>query len=269
MTDTRQPITGHAAGVPFVAVPPAGEPRPDAPTVVAWHLMDAPRTEAAFAAAVPLRGLDAWRIYFGLPMSGSRPPAGGPDEVMRLAYEDVVLSLYEPQVYGAAAEFGPAFAELRERLGLGAGPLGALGASIGAAVAQLVMAEGDYTFAAAVLVSPVIRMRRTVEAGERRFGTSYGWTAESEAVADRLDFVARAGELAAPAVLVIVGEADDPGFREPAAELAAALAPRAELVTIPGMGHALADEPGIEPAPQTPHATAVDRHAVAWLQRHL
>ena len=63
-------IAGVAAGVPYVALPPAGGARPDAPVVVAWHLLDAPRTEAAFAAAVPLTGLDAWKIYFGLPMSG-------------------------------------------------------------------------------------------------------------------------------------------------------------------------------------------------------
>jgi hypothetical protein len=56
-----------AAGVPFVAVPPETGPRPAAPAVVAWHLQDAPRTEAAFAAALPLAGLDAWRIYLGCP----------------------------------------------------------------------------------------------------------------------------------------------------------------------------------------------------------
>jgi hypothetical protein len=35
------------------------------------------------------------------------------------------------------------------------------------------------------------------------------------------------------------------------------------------MGHALAEEPGTEPAPQTAHAAEVDRRAVAWLDRHL
>ncbi|MDQ3931644.1 MAG: alpha/beta hydrolase, partial [Actinomycetota bacterium] len=109
-TGASTAITGEAAGVPFVAVPPANGPRPSAPVVVAWHLMDPPRTEAAFAAAVPLDGLDAWRIYLGLPMSGSRLPAGGFDEVMRLGYEDAVLNLQRPVIYGAAEEFGPAFA---------------------------------------------------------------------------------------------------------------------------------------------------------------
>src|SRR2546430_4208707 len=90
-------IAGVAAGVPFLAVPPAASP-PDrpAPVVVAWHLMDPPRTEAAFAAAVPMAGLAAWRIYLGLPMYGARLPGGGLDEVMRLAYADAVLDLQGP-----------------------------------------------------------------------------------------------------------------------------------------------------------------------------
>ena len=56
MPTTMVPVTGTAAGVPFLAVPPP-VPRPSAPVVVAWHLMDPPRTEAAFAAALPLRRL--------------------------------------------------------------------------------------------------------------------------------------------------------------------------------------------------------------------
>ncbi len=46
--------------------------------MIAWHLMDPPRTAAAFAAALPLQGLDAWRVYLELPLCGSRLPAGGP-----------------------------------------------------------------------------------------------------------------------------------------------------------------------------------------------
>ena len=84
------PTSGVAAGVPFLAIPPSTESRAAAPVVVAWQLMDPPRTEAAFAAAVPLAGLDAWRIYLGLPLTGSRLPPGGVDELMRFGYEDAV-----------------------------------------------------------------------------------------------------------------------------------------------------------------------------------
>src|SRR5690606_14822510 len=144
-------ITGTAAGVPFVAVPPAGD-RATAPVVAAWHLMDAPRTEAALAAALPLAGLDAWRIYLGLPRHGARSPEGGAEELMRLGHADAVQNLYGPITAEAAEEFGPAHAELRRRLGFRDGPIGLLGGSLGAAVAQLVIAGGGHDVAAAVLV---------------------------------------------------------------------------------------------------------------------
>ncbi|MEA2616823.1 MAG: hypothetical protein QOE72_2606, partial [Chloroflexota bacterium] len=43
----------------------------------------------------------------------------------------------------------------------------------------------------------------------------------------------------------------------------------AGLVTVPGMAHPLTDEPGIEPAPQSPQAAVVDGLAVRWFQRYL
>ena len=271
--------TGTAAGVPYLAVPPEGGPRPDAPVVVAWHLMDPPRTEAAFAAALPLAGLDAWRVYLGLPLSGSRLPAGGFEELMRLGYADAVLNLHGPVTDQATAEFAPALAALRTRLGFGDGPIGVVGGSMGAAVAALVLAESEVPVDAAVLISPIAQLEPVVTAMGRRFGVTYAWSRRSREVAARLDFVARGARLAGdrqPAVLLVVGEDDDQsGFQAPARRLRDALArryadpSRVDLVTVPGMAHALADEPGIEPAPQTPHAAVVDRHAVRWLARHL
>jgi predicted esterase len=267
-----QRITGSAAGVPFVALPPASGRRSNAPFVIAWHLMDAPRSEAAFAAAVPLQGLDAWRVYFGLPMTGARLPVGGPDELIRLGFADAVLNLKQPIVLGAADEFSSAFRAVCTQLDVEPNAVGVMGGSDGAAVAQLVLAESEIPVRAAVLISPVIQLRRAVEAVSEQFNMTYSWSDASRALADRLDFVARANELARTAVQVIVGADDHAAFREPAAALHAALHARgaaSELVTIPRMGHALAEEPGLDPAPQTPHAAAVDRHAVAWFQRHL
>lgn len=272
------PIVGVAAGVPFVAVPPTAGPSADAPVVVAWHLMDPPRTEAAFAAALPLDGLDAWRIYLGLPMSGSRMPPGGPEELMRLGYDDAVLNLHGPIASQGAEEFEVAFADLRGQLDLGDGPVGVVGGSAGAAVAQLVIAEGAIDISAAVLVSPIVQLRPLVEALARLFDITYSWSDRSLEVARRLDFVARADEIARrgqPAVLLVVGGDDAGAVRGPAEQLRGSLASRyddpdrAELVVVPRMGHALAEEPGIEPAAQTEHAAQVDAHAVRWLQRHL
>ncbi|HYH30553.1 MAG TPA: prolyl oligopeptidase family serine peptidase [Pseudonocardia sp.] len=266
-------ITDTAAGVPFLAVPPTGD-RATAPVVVTWHLMDPPRTEAAFAAALPLAGLDAWRIHLGLPMSGSRLPAGGFDELMRLGYEDAVQNLQGPISAQAAQEFRPAFDDLRTRLGFRDGPVGLLGGSLGAAVAQQVVAERQVEVAAAVLVSPLTQLSAAVEALGRRFGVDYPWSEPSLEIARRMDFVARADELTAcPATLLVVGAEDDElGFRAPAARLRDALVQRsvtAELVAVPGMGHALAEEPGTEPAEQLPAAAEVDRLAVGWFGHHL
>ncbi len=113
-----EPIRGTAAGVPFVALPPAGDVGASAPAVVAWHLMDPPRTETAFAAALPLAGLDAWRFYLCLPMCGARSLAGGFEELMRLAMDDAVLNVYGPLVRQASGEFLAVQAELRARFDL-------------------------------------------------------------------------------------------------------------------------------------------------------
>jgi len=276
--------TGVAAGVPYLAVPPSHDTDGPAPVVVAWHLMDPPRTEAAFAAALPLDGLDAWRIYLGLPMCGARMPAGGPDELMRLGFEDAVLNLQGPVATRGAEEFPAAYAALREQLGLADdAALALVGGSMGSAVALLVLTESApaarIQASAAVLVSPIASLRPAVDALGRRYGVEYPWGPDSLEVARRLDFVSRADELAGagqPAVQLIVGAEDDvTGFREPARQLRDALAERyadpssAGLVVVPGMAHPLAEEPGVEPAPQTPHAAAVDQHAVAWLRAHL
>ena len=89
-------------GVPAIVIPPEHE-RPEAPVVVAWHLADPPSSETAMAAALPLAGLDAWRIYLGLPMHSSR--SIDPDKYMRLGYEDAVVNMFGPIAAQARAVF--------------------------------------------------------------------------------------------------------------------------------------------------------------------
>ena len=132
---------------------------------------------------------------------------------------------------------------------------------------------------AAVLVSPLIALRKAIEAGERRFGFSYPWSDAAREVADRFDFVTRALELTRGRgelpVLSIVGADDDIGFREAAQaqhnKLAAAYAEpgRTRYETVPGMGHSLAEPPGVEPAPQTRSAASVDRLASELFRKNL
>jgi pimeloyl-ACP methyl ester carboxylesterase len=265
--DTLQ-YTDIAAGVPYVAVPPERE-RPDAPVVVAWHLADPPRTETALATALPLAGLDAWRIYLGLPMHSSR--SIDPDEYMRLAYEDAVVNHFGPITAQARAEFPAAYAALADRFGF-SGPLALLGGSLGSAVAQAVALDRD-DVVAEVLVSPVTRLRAVVAVNERRFGVTYRWHPAANEIADELDFVAHAEETARtePAVRLIVGERDDAAIGDSAVELQEALAKRyadpsrVDLVMVPDMPHALADR---DERP-LPHAATVDRLAVDWMRLHL
>ena len=256
--------------VPYVAVPPDSGLRRDAPIVLAWHLLDTPRTERAFAAAMPLAGLDAWRIYFGLPLTGARAP----DAFMDLVLADVVRNVYRPIVEGVLAELPAALASLRASLGIGDGPIGLMGGSLGGAVAQTVLLEGGLEAQAAVLINPVTRLRPTIDALS---GGGYDWHGDALDIADRLDFAARAPELATrsprPAVQLIVGENDMvAAIRDPAADYLAALAaagvPHARH-DVPGMAHALAEEPGVDPAPQLPTAAEADRVAAAWFAQHL
>lgn len=281
MSTQHELITGTASGVPFVARPPE-QAASTAPVVIGWHLLDPPCTEAAFAAALPLDGLDAWRISLGLPMTGARTPAGGREEVMRLGFEDAVLNLYGPIAERAVAELPAALDALRAELAIGAAvPFGLLGGSQGSAVAQLALLEAapalGLDVAALAVVSPLVQLRPVVTATARLFGVAYDWTAASDAVADRLDFVRRADEYVAagqPPVRLVVGADDDPdAFVEPTAALAAALrdryddAGRVDRVVVDGLGHALAEEPGTVAAPQLPKAAEVDGHVVEWFAR--
>ena len=68
---------------------------------------------------------------------------------------------------------------------------------------------------------------------------------------------------------MVSGELDHPGLRADAAGLVEASRGRIELLSIPGLAHPLADEPGIEPAPQMPAARAVDAGLTTWFRRHL
>jgi hypothetical protein len=191
---------------------------------------------------------------------------------MRLGYEDAVANLFRAVTDQAAAEFPAALDALRARFGARAAGRGRRLAGVGRRAARRDRPGGRH---AAVLVSPVAQLRTVVAVNERRFGFAYPGTRRPSGIADRLDFVARAEETARHAPAVIVGAEDGAGIRTSSADLRDALTKhyadpaRVDLVTVDGMGHAFADEPGIEPAPQTAHAAEVDRLAVDWLRRHL
>jgi pimeloyl-ACP methyl ester carboxylesterase len=269
-------ISGTAAGVPFTALPPAGAVDGAAPLIVTWHMLDAPRTDAAFAAALPMTGVPAWRVHLGMPMCGARMVDGRVDAVIQLAREDALMAFLAPFTHQAAAEFPAALTALRDQLPVDDEPISVLGASLGGAVALQVLTACEIPIKAVALVNPAVRIRSVVGLVEGLAGHAYQWTAESHKAADELDFVARAGDLTAqPPLLLVSGERDHPELRTDAAALVDALRERyahpdeVELITVPDLAHPLADEPGLEPAPQLPTARAVDEIVTQWFLRQL
>lgn len=254
-------ITGVAAGVPFTALPPASAG--PAPLIVTWHMLDAPRTDAAFAAALPMSGVPAWRVHLGLPLCGKRMVNGSLDAIVDLARGDTLRDFTDGLTGQAEEEFPAALAELRNRFPITEGPIGVLGGSLGGLVALRVL-TGDTPVAAAALVNPLIRARTMVAMIEDQLDRAYAWDEAANSLADELDFVARAATITVP-LLVVSGEEDYPTFRPDARDLVAA-APRAELLSVPGLAHPLADEPGLEPAPQIPVARVVDEALTDWFR---
>ncbi|WP_419994024.1 alpha/beta hydrolase family protein [Streptomyces boninensis] len=286
MTET-QTITGTAAGVPYTALPPAGGPHGStghagtpptpAPLIVTWHMLDAPRTDAAFAAALPMAAVPAWRVHLGMPMCGARMVDGRLDAVLELIHQDPLMAYLAPFLRQAADEFPAALTALREQLPVDDGPIGILGASLGGGVALEVLDRGQIPVRAAALVNPAVRIRSAVELIEDSSGRTYPWTPESRKTADDLDFVARAqeGVAAQPPLLLVSGELDHPGLRTDAAALVDELRAQyahpddVELATVPDLAHALADEPGLEPALQRPVTKAVDGLLTQWFTHRL
>jgi predicted esterase len=133
--ELARPRTGSTAGVNYIALPPtAADADPDGapPLVVAWHGQRPPRTETAFAAAVPMTGIPGWRVYLSLPQ--------GPDDAV---------------IEQAAAQVPAVVAGLRADLGLEDGPIGLAGFSLGACVAMRALARGEVTAAGAALIAPL------------------------------------------------------------------------------------------------------------------
>jgi dienelactone hydrolase len=275
----NEPITGMAAGVPFTALPPTVNIDGPARLVLAWHILDAPCTDAAFAAALPLRGVPAWRVYLGMPLCGARMIEDSMDVVVELARNDPLMAYLAPFVWQAAEEFPAALSALRQQLPVDNGPLGVLGGSLGGMVVLQILARSQIPIAAAALVNPAVRVRSALGLVGGATGRPYPWNAESRKAADRLDFVAHVEDIAArtpqPPLLVLSGELDFPVLRADAAELVGALRERyaqpdhIQLTTVPDLAHPLAEAPGLQPAPQLPTAKAVDETITQWFLHHL
>ncbi|HEX4213811.1 MAG TPA: alpha/beta fold hydrolase [Candidatus Dormibacteraeota bacterium] len=262
-----QEISGLAAGVPFVAVPPRGAAGP-APLIVLWHLMGAPGSPAAMASALPLDDVPAWRVYLELPGTGSR--ASVPDR-------ERLVEWFTSTVGQAVDELPLAVDALRRELPIAPGPVGLVGGSAGGWAALLALLHRRLPIAAAVLVNPAVRAESVVAVNERAGGFRHPWTPADRAGAPSLDGLRLLDADGAPetAVLILTGEHEYPEFVPDQEALYRGLLNRpdgprrAERQTLPGLAHMFAPEPGDQPHPQTPEARRIDAAIAVWMGRHL
>jgi pimeloyl-ACP methyl ester carboxylesterase len=218
--------------------------------VAIWHPLGEAGSPDAMAVALPLSGVPAWRVYFGLPRTGSRA-------VDVAVGSDFVLDIYTPMIEQAAAEFAEARSVLRDILPIDDGPVAVVGSSAGAHTALRVLTGGEVQVAAAAVINPAVCTESVVAVNERYRGFSYSWTEQARQRAAALDMVAAASDVRVP-VLLVVGENEYPEFRPDQDALLAALGEQAGQVTIAGMGHPLEGEA----------AGQADRAITGWLSAH-
>ncbi len=231
--------------------------------------MDAPRTEQAFAAALPLAGLDAWRLYPGLPMCGVRSPALRGDHAARSGGAGPQPARGR-QRRRPSPSCPPSSTRCGRSTASATGPSASSAGRRGRGSPGRPSSRGSSRLRAAVLDQPAP-------------AAAAGRGGARDVLRDGLPLDARVrgggrpdgprrpcGGFAGLPVRLVVGAArrrrrvPSPG-EDGSATCSRARGTAADLHVIEGMGHALAEEPGVEPAPQTPHAAQVDQLAVAWL----
>ncbi|MFC4311394.1 alpha/beta hydrolase family protein [Steroidobacter flavus] len=219
--------------------------------IVLWHGFGPPASEQALMEALPLDDVPAVKVYLGLPMFGSRAPAGGAKELARRQQQDLATLVFEPAVLGAAKELSAVVRALeehgclkrRERIGL-------FGFSAGGAAVLYALAERDVPIASAVTLNASTGLSASVKAYERATKGSYSWTDEARTLALRSDAAGRAKDIVKghppPALLIIHGNDDAMLTPEVASTLHRALQPlyyeaeaaqSLQLLLVPGMAH--------------------------------
>jgi predicted esterase len=247
--DRARVATVTLDGVPAVLRVP---PQVTQPPVLLWHGFGPPESEEKLMSALPLDEVPAVKVYLGLPLFGSRAPAGGMQDLARRQQEDVALQVFEPIVIGAVKELPKVVKALAEGGCMRAGePVATIGFSAGGAAVLAALAERRVPINAAVTLNASTGLSESVGAYERATGRSYEWSQRSRALAARSDAVKRAADIArgTPALLLIHG-ADDPMLRlESAQKLYDALRPlymragaesRLQLNIVAGLQHAIA-----------------------------
>jgi dienelactone hydrolase len=242
--------------------------------IVLWHGFGPPASEQALMEALPLDDVPAVKVYLGLPMFGSRAPAGGAEELARRQQEDLARLVFEPAVMGAAKELPAVVRALEERNCLKRGErIGLFGFSAGGAAVLYALAERDVRIGAAVTLNASTGLSASVKAYERATKGSYNWTDAARRLAQRSDAAGRAKDIAKgrppPALLIIHGNDDAMLTPEVASTLHSALLPAYEealaaqqlqLLLVPGLAHGWTNPGSLE---------ALRSSIAAWFHNYL
>lgn len=219
--------------------------------IVLWHGFGPPDSEKALMDALPLDEVPAVKVYLGLPLFGSRKPAGGNKELVRRQQEDLATLLFEPAVMGAAKELSAVVRALEEHGCMKRGErIGLFGFSAGGAAVLYALAERDVPIGVAVTLNASTGLTASVKAYERATKGSYHWTETARGLAQRSDAAGRAKDIAKgrpPPVLLIIHGSDEAVLTpEVASTLYQALqpayqearaAPSLQLLLVPGLAH--------------------------------
>lgn len=109
----------------------------------------------------------------------------------------------------------------------------------------------------------------------REFGSSGAAWDRQTIVEDTSGDTAKRIVATQPPLLLVSGERDHPALRTDATDPVEVLRRRythpdeVELTTVPNLPHPLADEPGLQPAPQLPATKVVDETPTQWFLRQL
>ncbi|MFT7839126.1 hypothetical protein Q5530_23540 [Saccharothrix sp. BKS2] len=237
---TTGTVHGTAAGVRYVALPPAHGPTDR--LVLLWHLVGHPGTPEDMATALPLRDVPAWRVYPALPATTPPDTTGA----------DPITDWYAPLVESSVAAVPTLLEHLRDRLGTAPAPVDLVGGSAGGHIALLTAARRLTPVRRIAVINPAVTAEAVVDASTAHHGLHHDWTPAARDAARDLDVLAHAPHWPAP-LLLVRGDQEYPAFR-PVQDALHTAVPGSRLVQVPGLAHMLVS-----------HTDLVDAEVTAWL----
>lgn len=286
-------------GIPTVVHPPAN-PNDPAPLIILWHGFGIPSSEEMLAQTLPLKDVQAWKAYLELPLFGHLMKTNSLEELMQRQLEDYTLQLLLPTIEPAVQKLPEIVRELQAELGIDEREeIGIFGFSAGGIATLLTLIESSVPITTAVITGVTKDLTSAIDMVERNTQQNYqtlkeqyswleerhkqyNWTETSRNAQQRLNFVARAGEIIQrqpiPAILLVHGVQDETLTLQDVETLYTALASHYERVdqenriflkTFEHLKHQL-DFEAAENNPQMQQdLNELQKVIATWFDRHL